>query len=164
MDSGVEQTQWTPTLEEVTVHDSKEWMNAQWWWCHVAFSSIFVLVFFGVDMQRKKWFLPKMWPQRSYNIYIYFFRQLICLCTQEQHRWCITNVFRSHLYNCFVVIVPSSSPLMFSLDILAGPEIPAFVTFSPLRNRYVLLFSFRWTRTCACVCLLLKLQSWSILC
>ena len=53
--------------------------------------------------------LPKMWPQCSWNIYI--FPDNWTASILEQHCWCNENVFRSHLYSCVVAIVSSSLPL-----------------------------------------------------
>lgn len=60
--------------------------------------------------------LPKMWPRRSWNIYI--FPDNWTASTLEQHCRCNENVFKSHLYSCLVAIVSSSSPPMFSLCVL----------------------------------------------
>lgn len=55
--------------------------------------------------------LPKMWPQCSWNIYI--FPDNWTASILEQHCWCNENVFRSHLYSCVVAIVSSSLPLSY---------------------------------------------------
>lgn len=96
-------------------------------------------------------FLPKMWPQRSYNIYIFFQTIDLPLYTGTAllvHHECI-SVTSVQLFCCHHTIFIASHVQPLRPRRTRNPCVRNI--FSP-PNRYVLQVSFRWTRTCACVC------------